>query len=69
MPALEFGRESPRQAGRGLVTRGADPATVARLIDAVEAACFGVDEPEDGLLSVISKASIQVSVAVAKERI
>jgi len=60
LPPLEFGRESPRGAGRELVARGADESAVETLVLAVEAGCFGVNAPNIALIKAVESASIQV---------
>jgi len=66
LPPLEFGRESPRDAGRALVTRGADERAVDALVNAVEAGCFGVNAPTDALIKVVESAANQVRDAFSR---
>ena len=45
LPPLEFGRESPREAGRALIERGGASDDVYLLVELVERACFGAKAP------------------------
>ena len=69
LPPLEFGRESPREAGRALIERGGDSGDVDVLVEGVERACFGAHAPsEEAVVQVEWTCSRLDSTAWARHR-